>query len=304
QITVSAAGERTCTPGPGVRFTSSQFAVAGIIQTQQTSFAYDIRAVSGQPVLSDIELSLTTFLALAAGVIDVTETVRDPSQAVLGTPAVHVTSFAVTPPTRTNTLALSPAQPVVSVAVDILLAKSDPESPGSAVLSDFGNNAAEVCLASVQVTKQIACLPCVADISCETLPPEAYSGAATGYQSDTASPVFCYNITITNTGSEALQNITVTDSSGLDLSGCFPAGLSLPAEGSSNCLVAVSLDADATNTVTVAADGAVSLTHVTASASATATVLRAMLDCPADVTVQCAADLPVPAALTDRKSVV
>jgi hypothetical protein len=299
-ITVVAVGEGTCDPGPGVRFETTQFVVTGIAQSQQTSVSYDVRTVSGDAVIAGIELTLGAFQAVIAGRIDVTETVRDQAQNIIGTLAVHVTSVGVSPPGATDQQLLAAPQPAVAVTKTIRVSNGGAEDIGAASLGEVTQNYSQLCGGepSIQVTKQIACVPCAPGVGCQNLPSDDYSDSAIGVRSDTASPVFCYSITVTNTGSEALQNIEVLDNSGLDLSGCFPPGFGLAEGGSSNCLVAVSLDADTTNTVTVTATGAITRLSVTNSATATAIVVQATIDCPADVTVQCAAQVPAPVPVT------
>src|SRR5437867_3954102 len=189
-VVVAATGEGTCDPGPGVNLLSSQFFVGGIAQSQQTMFSYNVRTLSGSPIIDQLELALAAFQADLAGEIDVTETVSDQNQNPLGTVAVHVDSFGVTPPGAVGQLPLAPPQSFVSITKDIFLANGGPEDQGSALLGSDSQNFSQVCGASVEVTKQIACLPCTTGISCQDLPPDAYSGSATGFKSDTASPIF------------------------------------------------------------------------------------------------------------------
>src|ERR1041384_1567631 len=197
-VTVVTTSEGTCDPGPGVRLASPQFSVGGIAQSQRTMFSYNVRTVSGAPRINGVTLGLAAFQADLAGEINVTETVRDQNQILITNLAVHVTSFDVSPPTGTDQASLAPPRSVVSVTKDILLSNGGPEDQGSASLTNVTQNFSQVCAPAIQVSKKIACLPCTPGVSCQTLATGAYSGSALGYKSDTASPIFCYSITITN----------------------------------------------------------------------------------------------------------
>src|ERR1043166_5002701 len=157
QITVVATGEGACDPGPGVRFVSSQFSVGGIAQSQQTMFSYNVRTVSGAPAIDSVALGLGQFQADLAGEVDLTETVRDQSQNLLGTLAIQATSFGVTPPGGTDRLPVVPRS-VVSVTKDVLLSNGGPEDQGSAVLAELDQNFSQPCGACQLEVAKTACV--------------------------------------------------------------------------------------------------------------------------------------------------
>jgi hypothetical protein len=101
-ITVVATGEGTCDPGPGVRIESAQFALTGSAQSQTTMFTYDVRTLTAVPAIDDVTLSVGSANADLAGVIQVTETVRDTNQTVVATLGVQVTGLGTNPPSATD----------------------------------------------------------------------------------------------------------------------------------------------------------------------------------------------------------
>ncbi|HXI83547.1 MAG TPA: hypothetical protein VNL17_05590 [Verrucomicrobiae bacterium] len=90
------------------------------------------------------------------------------------------------------------------------------------------------CAPGIQIIKQVTCLT---SDGCPPAGDPAYSKIATGV----VNSVFCYSITVLNTGSVDLVNINVTDTTPggpVDslVSACFPTSFSLAAGTSTNCI--------------------------------------------------------------------
>lgn len=90
------------------------------------------------------------------------------------------------------------------------------------------------CNPGIQIIKEVTCLTAS---GCPPAGDASYSNSATGV----VDSVFCYSLTVLNTGTVDLVNIVVTDTTAggpVDalVSSCFPTAFSLPAGASTNCI--------------------------------------------------------------------
>jgi hypothetical protein len=144
-----------------------------------------------------------------------------------------------------------------------------------------------VCRPEIKVFKDVACAPNTGCAGCSTLDPSKYSKTATGVQGvgSTQMPAFCYRITVTNSGCDILNNVTVNDPTiGSDVVNAFPSTLN-PGDSVTHFFCkSWGLNAngsDSTNVNTVIANGqsATTGTGVSSTNSATAIVRPANVVC-------------------------
>jgi hypothetical protein len=142
--------------------------------------------------------------------------------------------------------------------------------------SECSKTIATECAPKADIIKKVACF----DVECGSFGDVAY-----GVKTATQCPVFCYQITITNTSSAVtLTNIVVADPD-LDLSGCnFPTSLA-PNTGFTCTISGVELCENLKNTATLTGNGGNPVTGVVETDDAQVFIKNAAITCTKQVSL-------------------
>ena len=136
------------------------------------------------------------------------------------------------------------------------------------------------CPPQICITKAITCAPATGIAGCNSS--LTYGPTATGV-AGTNNPAFCYQIILSNCGSDVLTNITVTDNLIPGVAGAFPNNLAI-GQSVTNYFGQSYPAGTNVNTVTATGVGITSGISVTNNAHATAIVVPASLTCSLNLT--------------------